>query len=292
MKRLALLALAPLAAFSTAGVWVSQQVTTPQGGGEVGFAPNTTVLTEYEVGPTPKKLRELSIGGYHLDTVSIKPDGSEVVGSFRQEGGGTKWVIYNFKLMEKESKVSYPAPPPGWEIVDMQEHAEGVTMLTHKGEAYRAFTQANGSAEWPETFSTVTGDLSSLPGFPYATTGDAALDAVKTLPFVDIPRAQPKEKFTWWEFFGPKGGSELGGYDPATGVIAVRSKTEGTTLQIARSSAGKALPPLKVDTSKGVTQIRVLNGLTYLCIAGGTIKVFGQNGAQVCELSGNRVVGP
>jgi hypothetical protein len=290
MKLFLLTAIAGLASSAVASVWIATDVTHTGGGdGLVTSAPNWTGLTQWEVSATPKKLKELGVGGYHLESVSVKPDNSEVVGCYREAGAAVKWVIYNFKLMEAESKVSNPLPPPGWTIVDMVERSEGVSMLVRKESAFKVYLQPTGTNEWKETFAGEGPELGGLQEFPYAATGEVALSAVGNLAFVDIPRAQPKENFSWWEFFGGHGGSELGGYDPVNGIVAVRSKVDGMTTQIVRSAPGKNLPALKVEGA--ISQIRVIDGITYIA-GGGKIRAFAQNGSQICEIPGTRVVGP
>lgn len=290
-----------LPASSLANVWVMTHITHRGNEGtldqvgsiSIGSTPNWTVLTEWSVGAEPKKLNELGIGGYHLDSAAVKADRSEVIGMYMGEDRKAHWIVYNFERMQKESKVTTLAPPPGFEVVDVQYIDSRVTMLSRRGDAeFECDQMPDEGTKWKRLFATTDGNLLQLPGFPFATFGVDAMQVAGKLPFVDVKRATPKTDFKWWEFFGPHGSSDLAAFEPKSGIVVVRSNWAGDVLEIARATPSKQLPTLKLEKPGFVRQIWVIDGITYIAKGDNTIVAYDSAGKLVCTLHGNLIAAP
>ncbi|MFI5386794.1 MAG: hypothetical protein ACHQ50_11815 [Fimbriimonadales bacterium] len=279
---------------NASAVWV---ITHPHGGGtidtvgsiSVGFASSWTTLTEWSADGQPKKLGELALGGLNADAVAIKSDKSEVAAHVTDGPQKGKWVVYNFKEMEKSSRITILNPPPDFEAVDVRYVDDHATMLCRKGDsAFEAYTLTD-EGKWHRVFASYNGDLSGLNGFPYASMASQALSIASSLSFVD-PVKPARANFKWWEFFGGRGSSELGAFDPKSGIVVVRSKWDGNALTLARATPNGPLAAIRIEPPVSIGQIYVIDGITYVA-KGNEILGFDLSGKQVCRLYGELLAG-
>ncbi len=273
------------------GIWILRQMTHTGDSGvidsngidSVGFAPNFTALTEWSVDAKPKKLHEISVGGYHLERAIVKNDLSEVIGSY-QDGATQKWIVYNFARMLKDSKVTTISPPPNFVIVDAAYIGGHVAMLSRRGSTdFNCYVAGEDFSKWTKTFETSNGDLSTLEGFTYARVGVFAAQVRTKLLGSDSPT-------NWWELFGGHGASALGGFDPQTGIVAVKGGMEGNQVKILRATSEGALSTIMVDGSHQVQQIAVVGDITYVLLGGETVLAFDRDGNQIARLWGTSLV--
>ncbi len=273
------------------GVWLLRQLTNTGASGlidsngidSIGVAPNFTSLTEWSLDSKPKKLHEISVGGYHLDRAIAKKDLSEVIGCY-QDNGKPKWIVYNFTRMQKESKVTTISPPPDFEIVDAAYIGGCVAMLSRRGsQNFNCYVASEDISKWTKTFETSSGDLSGLQGFTYARVGTFAVQIAAKLLGADSPP-------NWWELFGGHGASALGGFDPQTGIVAVKGDTEGNQVKILRATPDGALPTIMVDGSRQIQQIAVVGDVTYVLLGGEMVLAFDRKGQQIARLWGTALV--
>lgn len=276
---------------AVAGVWILRQLThtgdsgviDSNGTDSVGVAPNFTTLTEWSVDAKPKKLHEIAVGGYHLERAVVKSDMSEVIGCYL-DGSTRKWIVYNFARMQKDSKVTTISPPPDFEIVDAAYVDGRVAMLSRKGSSdFNCYIASEDFSQWTKTFGTSTGDLGDLEGFSYARLGPLALQ-------IGAKLLGPSSPANWWELFGGHGASALGGFDPKTGIVAVKGDMEGNQPKILRATSEGALPTIVVDASHQVQQIAVVGDITYVLLGGETVLAFDRDGNQVARLWGVAMV--
>ena len=274
-----------------AGVWLVRQLThtgdsgiiDSNGTDSIGVAPNFTTLTEWSLDAKPKKLHEISVGGYHLDRAVVKNDLSEVIGCY-EEGGSRKWIVYNYAWMQKDSKVTTLSPPPDFEIVDAAYVDGRVALLSRRGSnSFNCYTASEDFRNWTKSFETTTGDLSELHGFNYARLGSFAVQIAAKLLGQDTP---PK----WWELFGGHGASAIGGFDPKSGIIAVKGSSEGNEVKILRATPEGALPTIVVDGTRQIQQIAVVGDVTYVLLGGEVVLAFNREGRQIARLWGTALV--
>ena len=274
-----------------AGVWILRQLTHTGDSGvidsngteSIGVAPNFTTLTEWSLDTKPKKLHEISVGGYHLDRAVVKNDLSEVIGSY-EEGGTRKWIVYNFARMQKESKVTTISPPPEFEIVDAGYIGGHVAMLSRQGSrSFNCYVASEDFGNWTKSFETTNGDLSGLEGFNSARLSSFAMEIASKL-------LGPDNSKNWWELFGGHGASALGGFDTLSGIIAVKGEVSGNQVKVLRATSDGPLPTIIVDGSHQIQQIAVVGEVTYVLLGGETVLAFDRDGNQITRLWGTAVV--